>query len=104
MLLPDNQLMNWPYLAVSGDKQGGLWFVSRTTPNGFSNVCGNNCTCKQPSSNVQTYWTGTPYHGFTIHGDPAFLGVRSHHSFPGLYLHCLRGVAGRPTGSASAVC
>ena len=72
MLIPDNQLTNWPYLAVSGDKEGGLWFMNRTTPGGYSMVCGNNCPCQQPSSNVQTYWTGTPYAGHTIHGGMAF--------------------------------
>jgi hypothetical protein len=72
MLIPDNQLTNWPYLAVGGDKEGGLWFVNRTTPGGYSAVCGKNCTCQQPSSNVQTYWTGTPYTGKTIHGGMAF--------------------------------
>jgi hypothetical protein len=72
MLIPDNQLTNWPYLAVTGDKEGGLWFVNRTTPNGFSNACGNTCNCQQPSSNVQTYWTGTHYNGNTIHNGLAF--------------------------------
>jgi hypothetical protein len=72
MLIPDNQLINWPYLAVTGDKEGGLWFINRTSPNGYSTACGNSCTCQQPSSNVQTFWTGTPYSGTNIHGGLAF--------------------------------
>jgi hypothetical protein len=57
---------------VRGDKEGGLWFVDRTTPNGFSNFCPKNCTCLKLSGNVQTYWTDTPYRGAAIHGGPAF--------------------------------
>lgn len=34
MLIPENELANWPQLAVSGDKEGGLWFVNRNSPAG----------------------------------------------------------------------
>jgi hypothetical protein len=72
MLLPDHELANWGFLALNGDKEGGLWFIDRTTPNGYSTMCGNTCPCQQPSSNIQTVWTQTPYSGNTIHNNPAF--------------------------------
>jgi len=74
MLVPDNQLANWPYLAVSGDKEGGLWFVDRTNLGGYNTACGNSCNCTPSNSgnNIQTYWTGSAYRGNTIHGDAAF--------------------------------
>jgi hypothetical protein len=75
MLIPDHQLANWPELAVSGDKEGGLWFVDRTSLGGFDSSCsGNPCSCKpaQSGNNVQTYWTSTPYLGKNIHGGEAF--------------------------------
>jgi hypothetical protein len=75
MLIPDHQLINWPQLAVSGDKEGGLWFVDRTNLGGFDNSCsGNPCSCRpaQTGKNIQTYWTSTPYLGKNIHGGEAF--------------------------------
>lgn len=79
MLIPDRRLANWPYLAVSGDKEGGLWFIDRSNPGGHSMQCDlptPTCSCtpsgNNPSGNVQTYWTGTPYAGSTIHGGMAF--------------------------------
>jgi hypothetical protein len=73
MLIPDNELVSWPHLAVNGDKEGGLWFVDRTKPNGISscaeNTCFNNQLCIFGSpNNVQTYSTGTR----TIHTSPAY--------------------------------
>jgi hypothetical protein len=63
MLIPDGHLTNWQYLAVNGEKEGGLWFVDRTNPGGFDTACGNICSCTPTKSgnNVQTYWTGTAY-------------------------------------------
>jgi hypothetical protein len=74
MLIPDSQLTNWPYLAVTGDKEGGLWFVDRTNPGGYDTACSNTCSCTPAKSgnNIQTYWTGTPYKGTNIHGGMAF--------------------------------
>jgi hypothetical protein len=75
MLIPDNQVTNWPFLALSGDKEGGLWFADRTNLGGFNNSCSANpCSCKpaQSGNNIQTYWTTTPYVGKTIHGGEAF--------------------------------
>ena len=66
LLVPDGELANWPQLAVSGDKEGGLWFYNRTTPGGHNNACDPSpsgiCNCLEttyPDGNVQTYWTGT---------------------------------------------
>jgi hypothetical protein len=47
-------------------------------PGGFNNSCAGNCTCmpsgNNPSGNIQTAWTGTPYRGKIIHNNPAFWG------------------------------
>ena len=77
MLVPDGELQNWPHLAVSGDKEGGLWFGDRTQPGGYDTACGDNCSCNPTVSgnNIQTYWTGSPYGGPPIHTSPAFWGV-----------------------------
>jgi hypothetical protein len=79
MLIPDNALPNWPYLAVNGDKEGGLWFVNRANPGGHNTQCDlptPTCSCtpsgNNPSGNVQTLWTSTPYKGNTIHTGTAF--------------------------------
>jgi hypothetical protein len=81
MLLPDNELPNWQQLTVSGDKEGGLWFIDRNTPGKFQNTCSITpytlCNCRppgnNPSGNVQTYWTGsTPYAGPVIQGALAY--------------------------------
>src|SRR5579863_107052 len=86
MLIPDNKLPNWPYLAVSGDKEGGLWFIDRSNPGGHNSQCDlptPTCSCTpsgdNPSGNIQTVWTGTPYHGQTIHNGLAYWQRR----FPG---------------------
>ena len=74
MLIPDSELLNWQYLAVSGEKEGGLWFVDRTNPGGFDTACGNTCNCTPTAAgnNVQTYWTGSAYSGNPIHTSPAY--------------------------------
>jgi hypothetical protein len=72
MLLPDNELTNWAHLAVNGDKEGGLWFVNRTTPGGINSCAQNSCylplCVHAPPTNVETYFTGTR----TIHTSPAY--------------------------------
>jgi len=78
LLIPDNELTEWPQLSVGGDKEGGLWFIDRTNPmpNGFNNSCAKTCTCtptgSNPSGNVQTFWTGTAYRGKEIQGGLAY--------------------------------
>ncbi len=63
MLIPDSELTNWPYLAVNGEKEGGIWFYNRTTPMpSRTNACDpphDLCNCPEstyPDHNVQTYW------------------------------------------------
>ncbi len=72
MLLPDNELTNWAHLAVNGDKEGGLWFVNRTTPGGINSCAQNSCylplCVHAPPTNVETYFTGTR----TIHTSAAY--------------------------------
>jgi hypothetical protein len=95
MLIPDNKLANWPYLAVSGDKEGGLWFINRSNPGGHNTQCDlptPTCSCtpggSNPSGNVQTVWTGTPYAGRLIHNGMAFWekAVPSAPAIPYLYV------------------
>ncbi len=64
MLIPDSELLNWPQLAVNGEKEGGLWFTDRNSPGEHDNTCdiqSKPCVCAQLSkdNNVQVYWAGT---------------------------------------------
>ncbi|HLW87869.1 MAG TPA: hypothetical protein VKR57_05215 [Terriglobales bacterium] len=86
MLIPDNKLPNWPYLAVSGDKEGGLWFIDRSNPGGHNSECDlptPTCSCTpsgdNPGGNIQTVWTGKPYAGHKIQNGLAYW----ERSFPG---------------------
>ncbi len=74
LLIPDNTLANFGFLAVNGDKEGGLWFTDRTNPNGYNAAaCGNICPCeKLGGNNIQTFWTGSPFGGRAIHNGAAF--------------------------------
>lgn len=73
MLLPDNENSPYPYLAVNGDKEGGIWFMDRTNPNGYGG--GTTCTAGS-NNNVQTapiinggtVGFGSP----VIHNNPAY--------------------------------
>ena len=75
-LTPANS--HWPNLAVTGDKEGGIWAMDRLSPGGFNQGgCVNNSTCplcvpsSQNNQNVQTVWLadGT---GPVIHNTPAY--------------------------------
>jgi hypothetical protein len=75
MLIPDGNLATWPYLAVSGDKEGGIWFNDRTTPATPAHVttCDpTTCSCSAADGVVQAYWTSTPNYGQVIHNSPAY--------------------------------
>jgi hypothetical protein len=79
MLFPDGDLLTWPSLAVTGDKEGGLWFMNRgnpgeyETPNSCSTTCPTACPqTNELADNVQTYWTGTATSGPVIHTNPAY--------------------------------
>lgn len=77
MLIPDNELANWHQLAVSGDKEGGLWFMDRTDLGGHNTTCDTSqtpcsCTSLTQDNNIQRYWTGTAYGGPAIHTSPAY--------------------------------
>jgi hypothetical protein len=70
MLVPEIDI-TWPYLAVSGDKEGGIWFVDRTTPNGWG---GSGCAGGS-NTNVQTYpinGTALSLSGPVVHTSPAY--------------------------------
>ena len=77
MLIPDNELagQNLGHLAVSGDKEGGVWFIDRTNPGGYnSSICGNTCNCMQSGgNNIQTYWVNGGWNnGPLIHNSLAY--------------------------------
>jgi hypothetical protein len=77
MLIPDANLASWPYLAVGGDKEGGIWFNDRTTPATPPHVSScdsptQTCNCSAADGVIQTYWTSTPNYGQVIHNTPAY--------------------------------
>jgi hypothetical protein len=75
MLIPDGSLASWPYLALSGDKEGGIWFNDRTTPATSPHVstCDpSTCSCSAADGVVQAYWTNLPNYGQVIHNSPAY--------------------------------
>src|SRR4029077_3699520 len=71
MLIPDGENTTWPNLAVSGDKEGGIWFMDRTVPGqGGSTSCPVN-----GNTNVQTFAINggsSIGSGPLIHTNPAF--------------------------------
>ncbi len=70
MLIPEIDI-TWPYLAVSGDKEGGIWFVDRTVPNSG----GGDGTCTGgANANVQTFPidSSLSINGPVIHTSPAY--------------------------------
>jgi hypothetical protein len=73
MLVPDVEDASHSYLAVFGDKEGGIWFVDRGSPG----KGGTTATCTgSPNTNLQTYpINGSSYAlktGPLIHTNPAF--------------------------------
>jgi hypothetical protein len=73
MLVPDVEDSSHSFLAVSGDKEGGIWFVDRASPG----KGGTTATCTgSPNTNLQTYpINGTAFAlktGPLIHTNPAF--------------------------------
>jgi hypothetical protein len=72
ILIPDGEDSSWPYLAVSGDKEGGLWFMDWTNPGGYT----GSSTCSSTINsdpNVQTFKISTSFpSGPLIHHSPAF--------------------------------
>ena len=69
MLIPDNELANWGHLAVSGEKEGDLWFIDRTNPGGHLTTCDGNCTCTATNTNIVQMF---PASTNLIHNSPAF--------------------------------
>jgi len=65
MLIPDNLLSSWPYLAVSADKEGYIWVMQRLTPGSFGGD--HSCPAAGTNGNLETV-TGTGLY----HNTPAF--------------------------------
>jgi hypothetical protein len=82
MLIPDTELAAWPYLAVAGDKEGGIWFMDRGSPGKYNSALSSqtcSAACIIPSTdpqniqgNIQTFWTGSPNTGPVIHNNPTY--------------------------------
>jgi hypothetical protein len=72
MLIPDNENSDHKYLAVSGDKEGGLWFMDWTSPGGYTGTSACNST-SSTDLNVQTFPISSAFRsGPLIHHTPAF--------------------------------
>lgn len=77
MLIPPHELIT-PYVAVSGDKEGGIWFMDIDNPSGHATSCDGNCSCGVTSNgNLQAFpilgasGTISPS-GPVVHTNPAF--------------------------------
>jgi hypothetical protein len=73
MLVPDVEDSSHSFLAVSGDKEGGIWFMDRGSPG----KGGTTATCAgSANTNLQTYPINGSYYalgtGPLIHTNPAF--------------------------------
>jgi uncharacterized repeat protein (TIGR03803 family) len=73
----------WPYMAVSGDKEGAVWAMDRLSPGGFNvgqcpnnpNDCGQTCSWQiqdMSNLNLQTLWTLFDNTYPSIHNTPAY--------------------------------
>jgi hypothetical protein len=77
MLVPEADI-TWPYLAVSGDKEGGIWFVDRASPGGYNGDGSCSGTANGGTGNtnvVESYpinGTGLSLNGPVIHTSPAY--------------------------------
>jgi hypothetical protein len=82
MLVPDQQVAGWPYLAISGEKEGNLWVMDRANPGTFHagtcSVSGKCVPCtaandQQPDNqNIQTVQIFTAGRTAFFHNTPAF--------------------------------
>jgi hypothetical protein len=82
MLVPDEQVPGWPYLAISGEKEGNLWVMDRANPGTFHagtcSVSGKCVPCtaandQQPDNqNIQTVQVNTGTHTAYFSSTPAF--------------------------------
>ncbi len=75
-LVPEIDI-TWPYLAVSGDKEGGMWFFDRSNPKGYNGdgSCSGTSGGGTGDDNVQTYpinGSGLSLSGPIIHNNPAY--------------------------------
>jgi hypothetical protein len=72
MIVPDAENSSYPNLAASGDKNGGIWFMDRTTPGGYVGTS----TCASTTANdlnVQTFRISSSFpQGPLIHTSPGF--------------------------------
>jgi hypothetical protein len=82
MLVPDGEMNYtlWNHMAVTGDKEGGIWFIDRHVPGGWNaGSCGTTGSCtacpinQMANGNISTYWlTPNQNTGPTIHNNPAY--------------------------------
>jgi hypothetical protein len=89
MLVPDRLLGSSSYLAIKGDKEGGIWAIDRTVPNGVNNSCPRTTPCA-PCTNVTNNNAQTVFlPGAYFHSTPAYwnnsfyiAGVHTSNTFP----------------------
>lgn len=89
MLVPDRLLGSSSYLAIKGDKEGGIWAIDRTVPNGVNNSCPGVTPCNPCTNptynNVQTIFpTGAYFHNTPAywHNSIYIAGVHTSNTFP----------------------
>ena len=74
MLIPPHEL-NTPYLGVTGDKEGGIWFINLANPGQHKTTCDNIYPCTViDHGNIQSWPVSTSisYAGPVIHNNPVF--------------------------------
>jgi hypothetical protein len=72
LLVPDNTLPNYPYIAIKGDKEGIIWAFDRGSPGGYNGgSCSQSCTarCMNSNNNLQSV---ADLGAKVIHNNPAF--------------------------------
>lgn len=70
MIIPYDENSGYPYLAVSGDKEGYLWFLNLQGPGEYGNSSNDNsCLGMGANANVQAFATNGTH---VIHTNPAF--------------------------------
>jgi hypothetical protein len=72
MLVPDQVFGPSSLLAIKGDKEGGIWAIDRTVPNGVNNSCPRTTPCSPcttvTNDNAQTVFPANAY----FHNTPAY--------------------------------
>jgi len=77
ILIPPKEL-SAPYVAATGDKESGIWFMDMDSPGGHVNTCDGSCSCSvTQNGNAQTFpilgsSASVSPNGPVIHTNPGF--------------------------------